>query len=178
MLYLFVQWPVWPFSARSSIYHIASPLSSLQTCLSQLCELRFSFIFLSGLSQILNQYVPLTSPLISYQSSPPSCSNFLHSLMFQYDTGFTHVLWQKKNKGPDALCRDTQKYRISVFQMGTTVSFTCRSQHLDTVPPTLSALKAMNELKWTMSNFTQKPPGMHISTGLSFWIHLPFENTS
>lgn len=29
-----------------------------------------------------------------------------------------------------------------------------------------------------MNDFTQKPPGMHIPTGLSFWLHLPFENTS
>lgn len=41
-----------------------------------------------------------------------------------------------------------------------------------------SEWKAMNELKRTMNDFTQKPPGMHIPTGLSFWLHLPFENTS
>lgn len=44
--------------------------------------------------------------------------------------------------------------------------------------PLICAMKAMNELKQTMNNFTKKPPGMCIPTGLSFWLHLPFENTS
>lgn len=149
--YLLIQWPVWPFSARSSIYRVSSASPSLQTCLSQLCEVRFSFIFLPSPPRILNQDAPpLASPLISHPCPPLSVLSFWLSPL-------TNVpIWHRfyscimvNNTGPDASCRDTCKYRIRVFQMGTTACFTCRSQCLDTVP---SALLCPESNEWVKMN--------------------------
>lgn len=150
ILHRLIQWPVWPFSARSSIHHISSLSPLLQTCSSQLCKLRFSFIFLPGPPQILNQDASLAFPWISHHCSP------LPVLSFQLSPLTNIQIWHRfdlcimvNNTGSDASCRDMCKCRISVFQMGTTVCFTCRSQCPDTV---LSTLLCPKSNEWVKMN--------------------------
>lgn len=118
--------------------YIISPSPSLWICLSQLCKLMFSFISLPGPPESFSHDASLGFPLISYNCPPLPVLSFQLSTLTNVPIGhrFNSCI-MVNNTGPDTSRRDMCKWRISVFQMGTTACFTCRSQCLDTVPSTL-----------------------------------------